>query len=114
ELPAQRLRALSASGKERTPAEQRVTSLAPVVVPRVVRRDEPVRERVRVVEVLRLHDARRVLDAARVLIEVVIGEGLREGVHAGVAADAVVVEHAAVAAGAPRYVLPDAVRDDAR
>src|SRR5690606_60215 len=114
ELLAHRLRAVAAAGQQRAPAEQGVAAFTPVVDPRVLRRDEADGERVRVVEVLRLHDAGGVRDAAGRGVEVVVRERLRERIHARMAADAAVVEHAAVAAGAARDVLPDAIRDDAR
>ncbi len=100
-------------GSPAVPAQQGVLASAPVVVPLVVGREEAVLEGVVVDEVLRLHHARGVDDAALGRVEVVVGEGLRQRIHAAVAADAVVQEDAAVAARAARYVLADAVRDAA-
>ena len=112
EFLAQRLRAVAAAIRAvRRPSRAACSGpQAPVVVPVVVRRDVAGLEVVRVDQVLRLHLARRVDQPALRLVEVVVGEGLRHRVHAAVAADAVVEEHAAVAARAARHVLTNAIR----
>src|SRR5262245_13085228 len=78
------------------PAEQGVVAgQTPAVLPVVVGRDVAGLEVVRIDEVLRLHLALRVDQAALRRVEVVVRERLRQRVHAAVTADAVVQEDAA-------------------
>src|SRR5262245_15338074 len=86
ELLPERLRAVAGARQRRVPAEQRVVSLAPAVLPRVVRRAEAEREGRVVVEVLLLHAAAGVDHAALRVVGGVVRVGLRPRVHCVVTA----------------------------